>query len=101
MTIHSKHKINRRPMTNGAATHLYVIGQTVKPRRSLPMSVGHPAEIYHITAALPASGDVLQYRIRSDNENFDRVVTQDLVEPAVSRQSRSGSTLLTETFGHG
>ncbi|MCM2291944.1 hypothetical protein NAC44_06325 [Allorhizobium sp. BGMRC 0089] len=90
-----------RPERRAAPTHLYSIGQIVRKKRGLPTGIGSPAETYHITATLPAAGNSLQYRMRSDNERYERVVSQDLLEPAFARQSDSASTLLEETFAHG
>jgi hypothetical protein len=89
---------SRRPIRHDVAIHLFAVGQAVR----LKSGFGRPAlpgEIYHVTATLPPRGDSLQYRIRNDDERYERVTTQDSLEP-VSSQS-SGATLIERTFGHG
>jgi hypothetical protein len=41
----------------------------------------------------------LQYRIRNDDERYERVTTQDSLEPV--RPQSGGATLIERTFGHG
>ena len=89
----------RRPIRRDAATHLFSIGQAVR----LKGGFGRPAlpdGIYHVTATLPPTGGYMQYRIRSDDERYERVTTQDSLEP-VSPGSEDGANLIERTFGHG
>jgi hypothetical protein len=88
----------RRPIRHDVAIHLFAVGQTVRLRGGFG-SPALPAGIYHVTATLPPRGDSLQYRIRNDDERYERVTTQDSLEP-VSSQS-SGATLIERTFGNG
>ncbi|MDN5928479.1 MAG: hypothetical protein L0I29_15525 [Hyphomicrobiales bacterium] len=90
---------SRRPILSDAATHLFAVGQAVR----LKGGFGRPAlpsGIYHVTATLPPRGDSLQYRIRNDDERYERVTTQDSLEP-VSLPQSSGATLIERTFDHG
>lgn len=90
---------SRRPIRHDVAIHLFAVGQAVR----LKSGFGRPAlpgEIYHVTATLPPRGDSLQYRIRNDDERYERVTTQDSLEP-VSLSQSSGATLIERTFGHG
>ena len=62
---------------DSAQSHVYVIGQEVRMRssfRRLPTT-------FKIIATMPPNGGDLQYRIRSDEENHERVTTQDNLEP--------------------
>ncbi len=40
------------------------------------------AETFRVVATLPERNDLLQYRIRSDNERHERVTTEDNLENA-------------------
>lgn len=92
----------RRPERRVAPSHLYSIGQIVRKKRGTRLAIGSPAETYQITATLPAAGNMLQYRMRCANEHYDRVVTQDLLEPAFGGQfGIAHISLNEETFGHG
>ena len=89
----------RRPIRHDVAIHLFAVGQSVRLRGGFG-SPTLPAGIYHVTATLPPRGDSLQYRIRNDDERYERVTTQDSLEP-VSLSQSSGATLIERTFGHG
>jgi hypothetical protein len=89
----------RRPIRHNAAIHLFAVGQTVRLKGGFGSPV-LPAGICHVTATLPPRGDSLQYRIRNDDERYERVTTQDSLEP-VSLSQSSGATLIERTFGHG
>ncbi len=63
----------------GIAPHRFSVGQIVR----LTSRVGvwpKTDDVYHITATLPARDDMLQYRIRSDNERHERVAAEDNLE---------------------
>lgn len=60
-----------------AANHIYIIGQQVRMKSSFQKL----PKLFKITATLPPVGGDLQYRIRSDQENHERVTTQDNLEP--------------------
>lgn len=59
--------------------HLFKVGQSVRLKRH-PGEAARTPEIYRITGTLPPQGKSLQYRIRSDEERHDRVVTEDSLE---------------------
>ena len=59
------------------------------------------ADIYHITARLPARGDELQYRIRNDDERHERVASQGNLEAIGSLPANGAETLIERTFGQG
>ena len=59
--------------------HRFSVGQIVK----LTNRIGvwpKTEEIYRVTGTLPARDDALQYRIRCDNERYERVATEDNLE---------------------
>ena len=91
---------NVRHVRRQAATHLYSVGQTVRLKGGFGMSP-NAADVFHITARLPAKGDALQYRIRNDDERHERVTTQDSLEPVGALQESKSATLIERTFGHG
>ncbi|WP_026227879.1 hypothetical protein [Hoeflea sp. 108] len=89
-----------RPTRHETPSHLFAIGQAVR----LKGGFGRTAladDIYRITGTLPAHGDSLQYRIRNDDERYERVTTQDSLEPVGMSQAVNGATLMERTFGHG
>ena len=62
-----------------AAVHRFSVGQIVRMRsRSgvFPKTDG----VFRITRTLPARDNLLQYRLRSDGENYERVATEDTLE---------------------
>lgn len=100
MTATSFTRRNIRPKHHDAPTHLYALGQSVRLKGSsgtLPKST----EIYHVTGRLPPREDSLQYRIRSDSERYERVTTEDSLEPVPASPDEKGETLIERTFGHG
>ena len=100
MTATSFTRRNIRPKHHDAPTHLYALGQSVRLKGSsgtLPKST----EIYHVTGRLPPRGESLQYRIRSDSERYERVTTEDSLEPVPSSSDDESTTLLERTFGDG
>lgn len=89
---------NPRPIRREAATHLFAVGQAVRLKGGFG-TFPQTAEIYRIRATLPARGDSLQYRIRSDGERHERVATQDSLEPVATSPSDI-ITLSERTFAH-
>jgi hypothetical protein len=85
-----------RPIRRQAATHRFVVGQTVMLRSSFG-KFSTNAEVYRITGTLPPKEDSPQYRIRNDDERHERVATEDNLEPA--GPSSGGATLIEKTFG--
>jgi len=88
-----------RPIRREAATHLFAVGQAVRLRSGFRGPFRFTG-IYHITGTLPPTGDSPQYRIRSDDEPYERVTTQESLQAALL--STDGSATLVEgTFGQG
>ncbi len=79
--------------------HLYVMGQKVRFIGGYSTAAPGAADIFRITATLPASGGVLQYRIRNDEERHERVTGQDNLEPLAETAEGEGAALLEKTFG--
>jgi len=100
MTSTSFMRSNIRPMHHEAPTHLYALGQSVRLKGSFS-TFPKSTEIYHVTGRLPARGDSLQYRIRGDSERYERVTTEDSLEPVPVPPDDESATLLERTFGRG
>jgi hypothetical protein len=91
---------NARPIRHEAATHLFTTGQIVRLKGGFGLQ-SQSADIYRITGTLPPRGDSQQYRIRNDDERYERVATQDSLEPvSISAPGPSGA-LIEGTFGAG
>ncbi|TPI08728.1 hypothetical protein FJW06_28030 [Mesorhizobium sp. B4-1-3] len=90
---------NARPIQHGAPARLFDIGQAVRLKGSLGVGP-QTGEIYRVTGTLPSRENSLQYRIRSESEPHERVVTEDRLEP-VDEVSDGGMMLIERTFGHG
>ena len=80
-----------------AATHLFALGQSVRLTGGFLRS----GNVYRITAKLPPIGDTPQYRIRNDDEQFERVATQANLEPATPASGGNGEPLSKTSFGPG
>jgi hypothetical protein len=93
-----RHTVRR--IGHEAATHRFAVGQVVRLRSRFG-SVPKDAEIYRITRMLPPSGDSPQYRIRSDDERYERVTTEDSLEPAEVSPANESAALIQKTFGNG
>lgn len=81
-------------------SHLFRIGQIVRMTSRFGVSPD-TADFYRIIATLPPRDNALQYRVRSDAERHERVVTQDILEAADLPTTGNGATLIERTFGHG
>ena len=70
---------NTRPR-NDTPSHLFAVGQTVrmKGRGGLLLKT---AELFQIKSRLPVKDGSPQYRIRSEQETYERVTTEDNLEP--------------------
>jgi len=75
-----------------SAIHDYMVGEAVRLKRAPWKS----ADVYHVTATLPPIGDIPQYRIRSEDERFERMAKQDDLERA---PALVGATLIEKAFG--
>lgn len=62
-------------MRSTTIAHLYLVGQTVTLNRGAGF-VSKAGDTFKVSAQLPPSGDVLQYRIKSDEEPYERVVAE-------------------------
>jgi hypothetical protein len=100
MTPTSFTRRNIRPAHRETPTHLYALGESVRLKGSFS-TFPKSTEIYHVTGRLPPRGESLQYRIRSDSERYERVTTEDSLEPVPSSSGDESTTLLERTFGHG
>jgi hypothetical protein len=83
------------------AAHLFKVGQTVRFTGGLRNQATKISDIYHVTATLPPRDDVLQYRIRNEDERHERVATQDNLEGIDRAQKGPASTLIERTFANG
>lgn len=81
-----------------APTHIFSIGQSVQLKSRFSGSRSARG-VFQVTGTLPPLGNSLQYRIRNDEELYERVATQDDIEAVAT--SRSSAALLERTFGHG
>ncbi|QND46368.1 hypothetical protein HB780_12040 (plasmid) [Rhizobium lusitanum] len=90
----SAHPIRRDP-----ATHLFTLGQAVWIRKGPGMAAPKFRSTYRVTGTLPPKGNVLQYRIRNDDEPHERVMMEDQLE-SVRASSGGAETLMEKTFGH-
>lgn len=85
--------LKARPIRHEAAPHLFTTGQIVRRKDGFRLQF-QSAATYRIIAALPPRGDSLQYRIRNDDERYERVATQDSLEPVrISPAGGSGAPL--------
>lgn len=62
-----------------AEVHRFSVGQIVRIR-SRSGVFPKTDEVFRITRTLPARDNLLQYRLRSDGENYERVATEDNLE---------------------
>ena len=98
MTYTNAIRRTARPARQEVPTHLFAVGQAVRLKGGFGSL---PADIYHVTATLPPTGDSPQYRIRNDDERHERMTTQDSLEPIGELRFAGGATLVERTFGHG
>ena len=101
MTAKSTALRNGRPIRREAATHIFAVGQTVRLKDGFLMVPSKLPDTYRITATMPPRGNMLQYRIRSDDERHERVATEDSLELVNMSPAGNGATLIEKTFGHG
>jgi hypothetical protein len=99
MTTTSIPKGDTRPIRRDTAKHLFTVGQAVWMKEGLGKSAIRFRNTYRITGTLPPRGNVLQYRIRNDDEPHERVMTEDRLEPVRISSADNGATLMERTFG--
>jgi hypothetical protein len=88
------------PVRRDTPNHLFAVGDMVRLKGGFGMAP-KSAEIYRITGTLPAKGNSLQYRIRNDDERYERVTTEDSLEPITASAAGDDSNLIEKTFGTG
>jgi hypothetical protein len=86
------------PLRHEAAPHLFTTGQIVRLKDGFRLQ-SQSVATYRITAAVPPRGDSLQYRIRHDDELYERVATQDSLEPVHISPAGGSGALAKATFG--
>ncbi|WP_192254367.1 hypothetical protein [Mesorhizobium silamurunense] len=91
---------NARPIQHGAPARLFDVGQAVRLKGSFG-GASKVGEIYRITGTLPPKGNSPQYRIRSEGEPHERVVTEDNLELVDTLLPGDDAALIERTFGHG
>jgi len=82
-----------------APSHFFHVGDTVLMRRSYLHAAA--AGVYRVVATLPPSDGQFQYRVRNDEERYERVVAQDRLEPVSAPASSKQDTLIKRTFDRG
>lgn len=82
----------------GSSTHLFAIGQAVRMTGGYTTLASRIGQVYHVTGRLPPVGNSLQYRIRSEAEQYDRVTTEDCLEPIHVDDASGRETLADRTF---
>lgn len=87
-----------RPVRHEVAPHLFTTGQIVRLKDGFSLQ-SQSVATYRITAVLPPKGDSLQYRIRNDNEVYERVATQASLEPVRISPGGVSGALVKATFG--
>lgn len=81
--------------------HRFAVGELVRMRSNREMAISR-GDAFRITALLPFSGELPQYRIRNDCELHERLITQDRLEPVViSENAHDNALLIAKTFGRG
>jgi hypothetical protein len=69
-----------RPIRYDAQPHLFTTGQVVRMKDRVDLQSPSTAT-YRIIAQLPMRGHSLQYRIRNDQELYERVAAENSLEP--------------------
>lgn len=87
MTMHLKR-------ARDTGEHRFAIGQKVRMSGGFAGLNARAGDVYQITGKLPPSNGDPQYRIRSENETFERVSTEGRLEAA----NTADSTLREQTF---
>ncbi|MEO9335947.1 hypothetical protein ABFT80_00740 [Mesorhizobium sp. SB112] len=88
------------PARRDTPIHRFAMGDMVRLKGGFGARP-NSAEIFRITGTLPAKGDSLQYRIRNDDERYERVTTEDSLEPVTAAAEGDDSNLIEKTFGTG
>ncbi|HEV7253488.1 MAG TPA: hypothetical protein VGN97_10390 [Mesorhizobium sp.] len=64
-------------------SHGFAVGQAVRLKSTLGMAAG-ATDLFRVTGTMPPRDGSPQYRIRNEAESYDRVTTEDALEPASS-----------------
>lgn len=78
-------------------THSLSIGQAVRLKSDLVPQFQR-VDVYRIVGKLPPLGESPQYRIRSEAEPYDRVATEDRLEPVAPPLASDRSSLTAKVF---
>lgn len=71
-------------------THRFQVGQYVRLSSLFSIAPALPtADLFQVTGTLPPRGGQPQYRIRNDNERFERVARQDDLAAEAAAESVS------------
>ncbi|QIB33535.1 hypothetical protein [Ancylobacter pratisalsi] len=87
-----------RAISRDAQTHIFVVGQTVRLKGGYGVSASRFGDIYRITGTLPPRENSLQYRIRNESEQYERVTTEDCLELVAAAAPGETGTLRERTF---
>lgn len=98
MTIRSIPQHSAPAIDSEPTTHLFAIGQTVRLRGGYTVFTSRFGDIYQITGTLPPSGNSLQYRIRNEREQHERVATEDSLEIFRADEPSENTALVDRTF---
>jgi hypothetical protein len=93
MTAPSTLQRSARPIRRDAATRHFVVGQIVWLKDGFRRSSSKFTDIYLITGTMPPRENMQQYRIRNDDERYERVTTEDNLEPVRMSSAGDGPTL--------
>ncbi|AMN52442.1 hypothetical protein B0E33_20440 [Roseibium algicola] len=86
----------RKPPT--FSEHRFAVGQFVRMRNDPPMVSTSRGGSFHITALMPRTGDIPQYRTRNDLELHECMVIRDELEPVgISETTQDNALLITKT----
>lgn len=88
-------KTTHQSLRTHSATHLFSTGQSVRLKNAVLLA----GAVYRITASLPPSGASPQYRIRNENETFERMASEADLELVTVSLGREGDTTVERHFG--
>lgn len=87
-----------RAIHSEPTTHLFTVGQSVQLRGGYTVFTSRFGDIYRVTGKLPPSGNSLQYRIRNEREQHERVATEDSLEMVRADEPSENAALVDRTF---
>lgn len=98
MTIRSIPQHSAPAIGSEPTRHLFAIGQAVRLRGGYTVFTSRFGDIYHVTGILPPSGNSLQYRIRNEREQHERVATEDSLEIVRAKEPGESEDLADRMF---